>query len=434
MSDHFSNLQYAKARLALISAESTSTELCQTLQAAGYEICFDDVPSQGKIHLLIVDLRASSDPFDFANTRVLAERQHAANCGVIFIASISLSTEVRAGLAPLGEVVICPTPLTLLSVVSQKLRYRALAEETALRLCSLRQSNAPKTLTDACTPPEIAEPSGILLAGSPSPTILATASALRMAGHRFECVFSAGQALRAVLARRFDAAVFVPSSDHDPLFALSRHFLRSRRRSLPPVIFVGYADRVVKRCYVEAVDTVNLESELAHRVQKTIKEAKVRLALKNIFSMRQYPAIRHIDRETYNLAFCAHHTSRLFRASDVQKFPISLIALRLIPSAKTTSLSEVIRTITLSVRIMDLTCAISADTILIISRGLTYRDAPNVSRRLEGLFSNDNRSGYKARLAVGGVATQNPGERFEETLARALILTRSENEHFASIR
>lgn len=426
MSQLASQFHYAKARIALVTHPSRAASIGSILRGAGYEVCCWDTPIAGPFHLLIADLSAWRDPIGFSKLLPAMFGDRAAEGEVVIIAPSRLPPEARAKLARVGEVITNPTSATLLTVVSRKLRFRTLAEEVALRRgdCDTFPSSPSAANTGQIpgkTPSHKDRP--VLLAGAPSPTILAAVNVLRAAGRHYECVLSAGQALRAASAAQFDVAVFVPNSARDPLFSLSKHFLRSKRRLLPPVLFVAEPEIVAATEKIETIDPIDISSDLMRRIQTIARQTRVGRALtRTIITLRQDTSLE-VGYDASRMQSVAQHATRLFKFSDDQRSPVSLIALRLLSDGPHASISEIIRGSARAVRLTDYACAISKDTVLIVCRGLTYSDAGKALQRLEGCFSNSSGSLMRAR-ALCGVATQRPGERFEETLAQVLTATK----------
>lgn len=417
---------HTRARLTLIAGSYDQTGVLSHLKASGYEVCVsDDQPAAGT-QLLIIDLRCSDNPLTFANTRKTGVRAYGSKCGVVVIAPTDLPVEARAELERLGDLLIAPAPQTLLSMVRRKLRLGAVADEAALRLGSVGLFAPRATLysgrSDA-SPTGMPQKYSVLLSGEPSPEILAVSNAFDNTRYELTCVFSAAHALRAAQARRFDAAVFVPGSDHDPLYSMSKYFLRNLKHPLPPVLFIGDADRIAKCCDAETCTRHEFEFDNDRRMSTFIRRARLRETLERALRMRHSNAVWDDEKGAYTLAFCAFHANRLFEETRVWKQPVSLIAIRSTCQHRSTSMRTMIKKMGTALRVTDLISAVSADTIIVICRGLTNPDSQKVAERLEGLLANFTRSDDIGPALIG-VATRQPDERFEETLAQALMAIR----------
>lgn len=389
-----------RAKIAWISASGREAPpgFLEAASSARYRLVRDGE----RPDVAVTDLFAADPGGEAAAAAVAAARRTGAPAGVIIAAAASASAEDGRRLARLGETVLLRhSAEPLVGAIRERLRLAGLADEAGDRIKTLVADG--RTVSFSSVIPAPAD-CAILIAGKPSPVALAVSNAIGGEPKTPLCVFSAGQAMRALDHSRFQAAVFIPGDENDLLIALARALRRHREhRRLPVVIVSNDEDLLDKRAARDGLDVMaasRVGDDLRPRIEKSMRRAAMAAGMR---------AFLRSAEGNGGPAFAAHprlfaqHAIRVFRRADETGQAVSFVALSLAPNgeapggaATRPEAEEPLRTAARLVRAEDMIARLTATTLIFMLRGVCESDAERVARRLEGVIG-----GTRPRASVG---------------------------------
>ena len=149
---------------------------------------------------------------------------------------------------------------------------------------------------------------------------LAALNALKPITEQCVCVFSAGQALRAVENMRFDAAVFLPKRDSDPLMSLARSLRRHPKHANMPIIFpMNDPDEAADYAMRGASDfmlTGHIPSDLGPKAQISARRARLLKSMRKFLQACEGDGVRDQGSGAFTSTFLAEHGARLCARAD----------------------------------------------------------------------------------------------------------------------
>lgn len=373
--------------------------------------------------IAVVDLRgdASASAIDDAvgNARALAPA-----AGVVILAPAGFDPGLRARLRRCGDVTyLNGDPSPAVAAIREKLRLFGLADETAERIKSLVADGRAVSLEGLR---EGAASLSVLIAGKAGPLSLNASNALAAAGAEMTSVFSAGQVMRALDHRRFDAAIFLPADENDLLIALARALRRHREHRRLPVIMASTDDALLDRCAArdgfDAIFPAHIDADLAQRIGALARRARMSAA------MRAF--LRSADGSVgktgaASARFFAHHAIRAFVRADGTGESISIVGLALTArnreGAIAGALNDALRTVKRIIRAEDLISKLTPTTLVFLMRNASEDEAAKIAARLEGVIAGTlMRSTLEiARVSAAGVERRS-GDDIETTIARLI--------------
>jgi PleD family two-component response regulator len=400
------SLNTPRARLLCVSPEGgEAPDLAPVFRAAGYEFVSLESGVGGRIDLALVDLRSRDAPTRAVKDLANAVRRASPECGVVFLGSPSLSAPDRAHLRRHGELAIVgPGDGTLaLSVCRQRLRLRNLAEEAGERLKTLagfaRLSEFPPIGAANRSP-------CVLIAGAAGPETLVALRAAEGVGEAL-AAFSAAQAMRGLESGMFDAAIFLPSTESDPLMALARSLRRSRARSIPLVVIPPSGERGRFADAGEVMPAQHAGEDIAARLLVLSRRARLADSLRAFLRACAGEGVRDPISGGFTAQFFAAHARRILARAYQTGRPAAMVGLRLTSVGeeavrRRNPLGEAARLIGLVTRAEDCAARLSSDTFAVLMSATTEADAMRAARRIEGVIANTlfRAKGSRAPAAV----------------------------------
>ncbi len=411
-----------RAVIAWISASGRSAPaaFADAAGAAHYRLAGDgETPD-----IAIIDLYDSDPASDGAMEAITAGRRSGANAGLVIGAAAGAGVEDRRRLARLGETVFLRNSAEpLVGAVRERLRLSTLADEAGDRIKTLVADG--RTVNFAAPPPAGADFS-VLIAGKPSPIALAASNAILAASKKAVCVFSAGQAMRALDHTKFQGAVFIPGDENDLLVALARALRRHREhRRLPVIIVSADEDLLDKRAARDGLDVMaasRVADDLYNRLETTTRRSAMAAGMR---AFLRSPEGNGGAALAASPRLFAQHAVRTLRRSDESGRAISFVALSLAPksdsapaAASRAVLDEALRTATRLVRAEDMIARLTATTLVFMLRGTREADADRVARRLEGVVTGTQSRMTLDHSDVSAAAIERePGVELERVIA-----------------
>jgi PleD family two-component response regulator len=421
-----------RARVAWIAAGARGVPpaLADAARLARYDIVEPSAASD----IAVVDLYGADPDGAAAADAVALARRAGAGAGVLIAADAAATSEQRRRLARLGETVFLHTSLEpLIGAVRERLRLAALAEETGDRLKSLVADGRAVSFAA----PQRKEDGAVLIAGKPSPLALAASTTLRAASRTPVCVFTAGQAMRALDHGSFEGAVFIPADENDLLIALARALRRHREhRRLPVIILSADEDLLDRRAAKDGLDAMaaaRASDDLARRLETMTRRANMSAAMR---AFLRSPDGNGGGRGAASARLFAQHAMRVAAGADEKGRPISFVALSLSPKSGTDAagasralLEEALRTAGRLVRAEDMIAKLTTTTLVVMLRGTPRGDADRVARRLEGVVTGVQPRATLDLWDVRATALERaPGMEFERVIAALVASLRSRRE------
>jgi PleD family two-component response regulator len=374
--------------------------------------------------IAIVDLYGADPSSEAAKDAVAAGRRTGANAGLLIAAEAAASAEDRLRCARLGETVFLRHSVEpLIGAVRERLRLATLADEAGDRIKSLIADGRTVTFSPSVPkPPDLS----VLIAGRPSPIALAASNAVSAASKTALCVFSAGQAMRALDHSRFHGAVFIPHDENDLLIALARALRRHREhRRLPVVIISNDEELLDKRAAKDGLDVMTANrvgDELFRRLEATTRRSSMAAGMRAFLRSAEGnggPAL------AANARLFAQHAIRVLRRADETGGAVSFIALSLSPKrdaaaggAARAAVDEALRTAARLVRAEDMIARLTTSTLVFMLRGARQTDAERVARRLEGVIAGTQPRTMADHSDVRAAAIERaPGVEIERVIA-----------------
>jgi PleD family two-component response regulator len=374
--------------------------------------------------IAVVDLYGAGPSSEAAKDAVAAGRRAGANAGLLIAAETAASAEDRRRYTRLGETVFLRHSVEpLIGAVRERLRLASLADEAGDRIKSLIADGRTVTFSPSVPkPPDLS----VLIAGRPSPVALAASNAISAASKTALCVFSAGQAMRALDHSRFHGAVFIPHDENDLLIALARALRRHREhRRLPVIIVSTDEDLLDKRAAKDGLDVMaasRVGDELFRRLEATTRRSSMAAGMRSFLRSAEGnggPAL------AANARLFAQHAVRVLRRADETGGAVSFIALSLSPKrdaaaggAARAAVDEALRTAARLVRAEDMIARLTSTTLIFMLRGAREADAERVARRLEGVIAGTQPRATIDHSEVRAAAIERaPGVEIERVIA-----------------
>ncbi len=341
----------------------------------------------------VVDLYGADPASEAAADAIAAGRRAGANAGLIIAAGADANADDRRRCARLGETVLLRNSVEpLIGAVRERLRLASLADEAGDRIKSLVADGRMVTFS-----PSVPKPAdfSVLIAGKPSPIALAASNAISAASKTALCVFSAGQAMRALDHSKFHGAVFIPNDENDLLIALARALRRHREHRRLPVVIVSDDEELLdKRAAKDGLDVMaasRVDEDLFRRLEAATRRASMAAGMRAFLRSAEGNGGRAL---AANPRLFAQHAVRVLRRADETGGAVSFIALSLTPKADTpysvttrATVDEALRTAARLVRAEDMIARLTATTLIFMLRGARETDADRVARRLEGVIA-----------------------------------------------
>ena len=429
-----------RARIAWLSEHGKpEPTLVNAARSAGYELILP--PALGInpaiARAAIIDVRRSATPAcsarDLLNKSALAGRP-----GVtVILARQDLKLSERQALQNSGNIVFDYASSTaVIARLRQQMRMSSLAEEASERLKAAMNTALPAD-TASLTPKK--QSPSILFAGAPSPI---TASALyHLRAYSPVSVLTAGQTLRALENKNFDAIVFSPSEENDLLYALARTLMRHARFSTIPIFAVSQNMEIVRAFSsigADAYPSEIIDNYFAHRVGRAAQRGRLARGLRHFLHSTRN-AIMSASPAT-SATFFATQIHQLIRRRRMDPTPFSMIGVTLVakPNTTTTSNTEKIESAELAelctkaCRLEDAIVPLNSKSIVIITPSTNWHDATRIAARLTGVLAgrttgDNNPSAY---IPVTDIVEHKAGEGAQALLARLLDQLRTSTRHF----
>ncbi|WP_425408759.1 transporter substrate-binding domain-containing diguanylate cyclase [Hyphococcus sp.] len=423
-----------KARIVYIGgAEEDRLALTLPFTDAGYALVSERDGAAADLGL--IDLRGKRLSAKKAQTIANLLRRKSPESTVIIAIDPYLDAPARQALRRHGElVVIGAKPDALIARCRQILRLRNIAEEAGERLKTLASLSRLNEFPPIAAPPS---PLRVLIAGAPGAVTLAAVNALRPITEQCVCVFSAGQAMRAVDNARFDCAIFLPARENDPLLSVVKALRRHPRHNSLPMLFPLHdaddAEIYTKRGAADFIMAGHVSADLAAKAQLAARRARLLKTMRRFLNVCEGDNIRDATSGAFTPAFLSEHGARLCARADQTDRPMSLIALRIVASACDTgepetgrrALHQAARIINRVTRAEDTTARIASDTFLVLAPATTQADAQQAGMRIKGVMENtvfrsaDNQQLYGVKLETAAIARPS-GFCIEECVALSL--------------
>lgn len=425
-----------RARIACISRDEKSLEaLTVTFKTAGYEVA---PPGSGAADLCLVDLRSQSVSAKKARSLAAVLRHRSAEASIFFLIDPSLTHRGRAALRRFGEVIPAAAGCEhLIERCRQMIRLRNIAEEAGERMKSLASLNRSVEFPPIAT---LDKPLKVLIAGAPGPAASACINAVRHIAEDYVCVLTAGQALRAMELQGFDAAVFLPSGENDPLFSLTRAMHRNKTIAGVPIIHI--ADKkaelpvLAKRGANEFMLHQHVSDDLGARIQLAARRYRLLRSMRVFLKACNGEGVRDNASGAFTSAFLAEHGARLCARADQTDRPLCATLVHLSPNHEYESapgrkvLHQAARLMKRVTRAEDVTARIGPDTFLILSPATIESDARALALRIDGVLSNtvfrggNDQTLYSVKVSTA-ICMRRPGEAIEEVVANAIKARRN---------
>jgi PleD family two-component response regulator len=410
-----------RARLAWSSASGRAAPAAfiDAANAARYRL----VDACETPEIAVVDLYGA-DPFGEAATAAVADaRRSGAGAGLIIAADANAAADERRRCIRLGETVFLRNSVEpLIGAVRERLRLAHLADEAGDRIKTLIADGRTVTFSPAA---QAAADCSVLIAGKPSPVALAASNAVESASKKALCVFSAGQAMRALDHLKFQGAVFIPSDENDLLIALARALRRHREhRRLPVIIVSADEDLLDKRAARDGLDVMSarrVADDLHRRLETTTRRAAMAAGMRAFLRSAEGNGGSAL---AANPRLFAQHAVRALRRADETGRAVSFVSLSLAPKsggpapAARKALDEALRTAARLVRAEDMIARLTGTTLIFMLRGAREADAERVARRLEGVIAGtQTRASLDHADVVATAIERAPGVEIERVIA-----------------
>lgn len=417
--------------------EDARAGLTAPFAAAGFAL----VPHQGaaRCDIGLIDLRGARLSSRKAQSIAALLRRTSPESSILIIIDPYLDETARRALRRHGELVVMLTrPEGLIERCRQVLRLRNVAEEAGERLKSLATLSRLNEFPPIASP---ATPLRVLIAGEAGPTALAAVNALKPVTEQCICVFSAGQALRAVENARFDAAVFLPARENDPLMSLSRSLRRHPKHASMPVIFPfndpDLAADYAKRGASDFMLTTHVAADLAAKVQIAARRARLMKSMRRFLEACEGDGVRDPGSGAFTAAFLSEHGARLCMRADQSGRKMALIAIKLEMEARDSgeaepgrrALHQAARLINRVTRAEDVVARVGTETFMVLAPATTSANAEKAALRIQGVLENTVFRSTDDKLLYGvsieTAACERPeGLCIEESVALVLAVLR----------
>ncbi len=434
-----------KARIVYVGGPAEAREtLTESFAAAGFALVpHEDVAAggTGRCDISLIDLRGARLSSRKAQSIANVLRRTSPESAILIIIDPYIDDTARKALRRHGELVTMLTrPDALIERCRQILRLRNVAEEAGERLKSLATVNRLNEFPPISAP---ASPLHVLIAGEAGPTALAAVNALQPIAEQCVCVFSAGQALRAIENARFDAAVFLPSRDNDPLMSLARSLRRHPKHASMPIIFpLGDPDAAADYARRGAADfmmNAHVAADLAAKTQVAARRARLLKSMRGFLNACEGDGVRDPGSGAFTATFLSEHGARLCARADQSGRRMALIALKIEMDAREAAggepgrraLHQAARLINRVTRAEDVVARVGTDIFMVLAPATTEEDARKAALRIQGVLentvfrSNDEKLLYGVSIETAACARPE-GVCVEESVALALTALREQ--------
>lgn len=396
----------------------------------------------------LIDLRGRQVSSRKAQSIAGLLRKSSPESSVLILIDPYIDETARRALRRHGELVVMLTkPEGLIERCRQILRLRNVAEEAGERLKSLASLNRLNEFPPISAP---MVPLRILIAGEAGPIALAALNALKPVTEQCVCVFSAGQALRAVENMRFDAAVFLPKRDSDPLMSLARSLRRHPKHANMPIIFpMNDPDEAADYTLRGASDfmlTGHIPSDLAPKAQISARRARLLKSMRKFLQACEGDSVRDQSSGAFTATFLAEHGARLCARADQTGRSMAMVALRIETESKEhgeaepgrRALHQAARLINRVTRAEDMAARVATDTFLVLLPATTEKNAEKAALRIQGVLENTVFRSANDDLLYGvsvetAAVARPEGLCVEECVALALAVLRENSEAAVTI-
>lgn len=429
---------FSIARIAYVGGDDEAFGALTTAFAdAGYSLVSHEDALKADIGL--IDLRGKQLSSKKAQAVAGQLRKSSPDSSILILIDPYIDATARKALRRHGELVAMLTkPEGLIERCRQVLRLRNVAEETGERLKSLATISRLNEFPPIAAP---ATPLKVLIAGEAGPTALAAINALNPISEQCVCVFSAGQALRAVENTKFDCAIFLPTRDNDPLMSLARALRRHPKHASMPIIFpLADPDDMANFAPRGASDFIlndHVATDLAAKVQLSARRTRLLKTMRRFLGACSGDGVRDAGSGAFTANFLAEHGARICARADQTDHHLSMIVLKLESTARDNgepepgrrALHQAARLINRVTRAEDLVARISSDTFLVMAPATTEADATKAALRIQGVIENTVFRSTDDELLYGievdiAACTRPVGLCIEESVAFALTVLR----------
>ncbi|WP_375203032.1 GGDEF domain-containing protein [Hyphococcus sp.] len=433
-----------KARIVYVGGEDEArSALTVAFEDAGYALVSHEDAGRMDADIGLIDLRGRHVSSRKAQSIAGLLRKSSPESSILIIIDPYIDETARCALRRHGELVVMLTkPDGLIERCRQVLRLRNIAEEAGERLKSLAGLNR---LNDF---PPISAPAGalrVLIAGEAGPVALSALNALKPITEQSVCVFSAGQALRAVENMRFDAAIFLPKRDSDPLMSLARSLRRHPKHANMPIVFPLHdPDDAAEYAIRGASDfmlTGHIGADLAPKAQLAARRARLQKSMRKFLQACEGDGVRDAGSGAFTATFLAEHGARLCARADQTGRTMSMVTLRIETESKEhgeaepgrRALHQAARLINRVTRAEDMVARVATNTFLVMMPATTERNAEKAALRIQGVLENTVFRSAGDDLLYGvnvnAVACRRPeGLCIEECVALGFALLRENTE------
>lgn len=388
-----------KARIIYVGGEDEArSALTVAFEDAGYALVSHEDAGRTDADIGLIDLRGRQVSSRKAQSIAGLLRKSSPESSILIIIDPYIDETARRALRRHGELVVMLTkPDGLIERCRQVLRLRNIAEEAGERLKSLASLNR---LNDF---PPISAPAGalrVLIAGEAGPVALSALNALKPITEQSICVFSAGQALRAVESMRFDAAIFLPKRDSDPLMSLARSLRRHPKHANMPIIFPMHdpddAANYALRGASDFMLTGHIGADLGPKALLAARRARLQKSMRKFLQACEGDGVRDAGSGAFTATFLAEHGARLCARADQTGRTMSMVTLRIETESKEhgeaepgrRALHQAARLINRVTRAEDMVARVATNTFLVMMPATTERHAEKAALRIQGVLEN----------------------------------------------
>jgi PleD family two-component response regulator len=420
-----------RARIACVSADGIlDEELTESLKHAGYLVVS---PGSAPADLSLVDLRGKSVPAKKAKAIVSLLRQKSPESSIFFLIDPALDARSRAALKRFGEIVPAGNEFDhLVERCRQIIRLRNVADEAGERMKTLAALNRLVEFPPISTS---AKSINVLIAGAPGATAMAVISAAGKVAGKCVCVISAGQTLRAIDTGAFDCAIFLPSSEDNALFSVTRAIRRHPKYAGLPIIHVAEdkdgLKHLTQRGATEFILHQHVTHDLGLRIQISGRRARLLRSMRSFLQSCNGDGVRDAASGAFTSAFLSEHGARLCARADHTGRPMSVALIRLschnsdVQAPERKALHRAAQLINRITRAEDLTARIAPDAFVVLCPATIAPDARKLAMRIEGVIANTVFRGAKehslhAITAETTACARTSGAAIEETVASVI--------------
>lgn len=384
----------------------------------------EGVAAEPRFDVAVVDLRGADPQRAIASDLLTDARRLSPAAGLMILASPDIDDRARAAFRRRGEICFVGQDASpVIAAIRERLRLAALVDEMGERIKSLVADNRAASFAAL----QQDKPTlSVLVAGAPSPLTLNASNAARAGKVETSCVFTAGQAMRALDHARFDGAVFLPTDENDLLFALARALRRHRDYRNIPVMIASRDEALLERFLIrdgfETISAAHIDADLAIRLQQSARRARMAAAVRAF--LRSEDSLANGRDGAAGARFFAHHAARTFQRADISGEAVSLAAIGLPATieadARDAALAQSIRTAGRILRAEDMIARLSSNALIVMLRGVRQQDARAVADRLEGVIGGSLPRALVADGVASAAIQRHPGDDIEQTIAALL--------------